>query len=299
MALGRVKNWIAEVLTASDLNAEFNNILNNAISLISPLTGSLDADGKEIVLDAGGNSSITSDTNNLVDIKLSGTDLFKFDGTVTTPVNGLQFTAAAASSEPDITAFGSDTDISINQVPKGAGKLQHSGTDYSVWREISARTTASSDATISFTWAGISYKTVVIQLNNVLPATDDVDLYIRTSTDGGVGYDSGASDYRWAIATGARTDVADAQIICNAASTSAVGNVAGEGISGMINVHDPANTSRTTISGVVGYTIPAATSVISLDFMGQRLSAADVDGIQFSFSSGNIASGEFIVWGII
>lgn len=42
MALSRVKNWVAaEVLTASDLNAEFNNILNNAISLISPLTANL------------------------------------------------------------------------------------------------------------------------------------------------------------------------------------------------------------------------------------------------------------------
>ena len=39
MALTRVKTWIDdEVLEASDLNAEFNNILDNAISLISPAT---------------------------------------------------------------------------------------------------------------------------------------------------------------------------------------------------------------------------------------------------------------------
>lgn len=49
MALSRVKSWIAnEVLTASDLNAEFNNILNNALSLISPLTGNLNANLKSI-----------------------------------------------------------------------------------------------------------------------------------------------------------------------------------------------------------------------------------------------------------
>ena len=42
MAISRVKVWIAnEVLTASDQNAEFNNILNNALNLISPLTGDL------------------------------------------------------------------------------------------------------------------------------------------------------------------------------------------------------------------------------------------------------------------
>lgn len=45
MAISRVKTWIAgEVLTASDLNGEFNNIINNALSLISPLTANLDFD---------------------------------------------------------------------------------------------------------------------------------------------------------------------------------------------------------------------------------------------------------------
>ncbi len=48
MALTRVKTWTSEVLTSSDLNAEFNNILNNALSLISPLTASLAAGGFDI-----------------------------------------------------------------------------------------------------------------------------------------------------------------------------------------------------------------------------------------------------------
>lgn len=40
MALARVKTWVAgNVLTANDLNAEFNSILSNPISLISPSTG--------------------------------------------------------------------------------------------------------------------------------------------------------------------------------------------------------------------------------------------------------------------
>ena len=43
MALSRVKTWAAEILTFSDLNAEFNNILNNPIALISPLTANVAA----------------------------------------------------------------------------------------------------------------------------------------------------------------------------------------------------------------------------------------------------------------
>ena len=42
MALARVHVWIAgEVLTASDLNNEFNSILNNPTALITPLTANL------------------------------------------------------------------------------------------------------------------------------------------------------------------------------------------------------------------------------------------------------------------
>ena len=48
MSISRVKSWISgEVLTASDLNNEFNNLLNNALSLVSPLTGDLDFNGNK------------------------------------------------------------------------------------------------------------------------------------------------------------------------------------------------------------------------------------------------------------
>ena len=46
MAISRVKTWIAaEVLTAATLNAEFDNILNNALSLVSPWTANMAAGG--------------------------------------------------------------------------------------------------------------------------------------------------------------------------------------------------------------------------------------------------------------
>jgi hypothetical protein len=42
MSLARVKVWIpGDVLTAADLNGEFNNIINNPITLISPSTGAI------------------------------------------------------------------------------------------------------------------------------------------------------------------------------------------------------------------------------------------------------------------
>ena len=75
MALSRVKTWSAgEVLSASDLNSEFNNILNNALSLISPITGTLDLNANELILDADADTSITSDTDDQIDFKIGGSD---------------------------------------------------------------------------------------------------------------------------------------------------------------------------------------------------------------------------------
>jgi len=49
MALSRIKNWVPlEILFAADLNAEFNNILNSALSLISPLTANLNVNNFQL-----------------------------------------------------------------------------------------------------------------------------------------------------------------------------------------------------------------------------------------------------------
>ena len=75
MALSVFKTYSSgEVLSASDLNSSLSTIHNNALSLISPLTGTLDANGNEIVLDADADTSITADTDDQIDFKLGGTD---------------------------------------------------------------------------------------------------------------------------------------------------------------------------------------------------------------------------------
>lgn len=81
MALARLKDWDSgEVLTASDLNAEINNILNNAISLLSPLTGTLDFNGKELILNVNQDTSITADTDDRIDFRLGGSDVVVWTG---------------------------------------------------------------------------------------------------------------------------------------------------------------------------------------------------------------------------
>ena len=49
MALSRLTTWSSgQVLTASALNAEFDQLINSSLSLISPLTGTLDANNNQV-----------------------------------------------------------------------------------------------------------------------------------------------------------------------------------------------------------------------------------------------------------
>ena len=75
MSLARVKTWSSgEVLNASDLNAEFDNLLSNALSLVSPITGTLDLNGNELVLDLDADTSITADTDDQIDFRMGAAD---------------------------------------------------------------------------------------------------------------------------------------------------------------------------------------------------------------------------------
>ncbi len=122
MAVTRTKTWIAgEVLTASDLNTEFNNVLSNGESLGFPATTSKDFDGQELILDSDADTSITADTDDRIDFKLGGVDLFRFDGTTASLVNGLDFVGSIATADVAILTMGSDTNIDLDLQTKGSG----------------------------------------------------------------------------------------------------------------------------------------------------------------------------------
>lgn len=124
MAISAAKTWIpGEVLTASDLNSEFARIYTNAgsgsQSLNWPATSSKDFDGNILILDADADTSIRADTDDQIDVKLGNVDLFKFDGTTASSINGFAFTATASGTDPGITTFGGSTFIDFDFNLKG------------------------------------------------------------------------------------------------------------------------------------------------------------------------------------
>jgi len=111
-------------------------------------------------------------------------------------------------------------------------------------------------------------------------------------------YDSGVSDYRWGIGGGEETDsTGDTKIVINYNSTNSIGSGAGEGCDFVAYIKRPDQTVNTAIHGNTGW-YKNDDELESQVFYGKRQSAADVDGIQFLFSSGNVASGEFTLYGV-
>tara|TARA_R110000824_G_scaffold148888_2_gene318840 strand:+ start:128 stop:1024 length:897 start_codon:yes stop_codon:yes gene_type:complete len=162
---------------------------------------------------------------------------------------------------------------------------------------ISSSGVVSNVANISFTgFDATKYDNYQFWFQNIIPATDEAKLYARTSSDGGSSYDSGASDYR------NYNDNRDHMMITNSGVGAGTNEV---GISGNLNIFNPHLTTYTWLSPIGLSYADAYGAVFCLAIIGgdpygglQRLSNDDVDGVRFYFSSGNITSGEIVMYGI-
>lgn len=89
MSLSRVKTWIAgETLTANDLNAEFDNILDNPTSLITPWTGTVNANSN-ILANAIYTHTVQSFTSTDATPSVAGGTVFKTANASSTTITAL------------------------------------------------------------------------------------------------------------------------------------------------------------------------------------------------------------------
>jgi hypothetical protein len=245
-------------------------------------TGSnIDMNGTELILDANGNTSITADTDDQIDFKIAGADDFRITANTVSVLSG---TTLNIDSGATIANSGTAT---------GFGGLS-----------FIAGATASSSASVSFA-SGISstYETYVITFNNVVPATDTVTFNMRTSTDGGSSYESSSGNYRYVCERGSQggtgvTGSASATEIILVAAGSGIGSDTGEGFNGIAYLYHPSNSGLYTSISSHGHYQDGAADSMYYQSSGTRIAAADVDAIQFYFSSGNIESGEINLYGM-
>ena len=197
--------------------------------------------------------------------------------------SGFVLTSTGASSLPTF------------QAPSGGGSLV-------LLSSATPTGVASADFGTVFT---STYTTYVIELINLFPVTDGVNLWLRISDDSGVSYEAGAADYAWSnigytMATSpagnGTGDNSDAQIILNDTGNT-IGNAAGEGCSFTIKVFDPSAATVTPFTHH-GYTATGATIRKFVVGAAAQIVAAAVTGFQVLFSSGNIATGTIKVYGM-
>jgi hypothetical protein len=157
---------------------------------------------------------------------------------------------------------------------------------------------ASAVATVDFTGLTSDYDEYEIHLQNVVPVTDAVTLHVLTSANNGSSWDTGAGNYRY-YGTDRTTidgDGGDTKIPLGLANS--IGSDTNEtGVCGVLRVFRPAAAEYTNMNFMGGY-ISSAGVARPVQMFGYRLSAAAVNGIQFLFSSGNVETGFFKLYGV-
>jgi len=150
-------------------------------------------------------------------------------------------------------------------------------------------------ANVSFTQFDASkYDHYEFWFQHLIPATDNVSLLGHVSTDGGSNYDTTDGNYHAAGAV----DFTGLVVVY-----SAIGSDSNEfGFSGDFRLFAPHNASAFTYSHSQGTFQATNSAVYGPEINGAtesaHLAAQDTDAIRFAFSSGNIESGEIVMYGI-
>lgn len=165
---------------------------------------------------------------------------------------------------------------------------------------------ASASATLDFTsLMTADYDTYVFDIIDLRPATDNVALHMRTSTDNGANWDSSAGAYYWRTDIVALDGTSTAPTLASSTTSATemtlapgVGNAANEGVSGEVVLRGVNGTTRRKAIHFEGEAEDPSgiTRLIRSD--GHRNNAANIDAARFYFSSGNITSGTINLYGL-
>jgi hypothetical protein len=155
----------------------------------------------------------------------------------------------------------------------------------------------SSAATVDFTqFDSTAYDSYEFHFIDVLPATDASNLRLLTSSDtSSHSYDTGSADYL------KRYDATATAAFAQPLAQSTIGGAANEGVSivlMVVNPHTSAFTNITVVGGAFSLENGAHYQASEGRFGCKRLETAQVNAIRFKFDSGNIASGEIVMYGI-
>jgi hypothetical protein len=163
--------------------------------------------------------------------------------------------------------------------------------------------TASASATLDFTSVlSATYIDYLFEIDNLRPANDGKDLYMRLSVDNGANFlASGYTSAMWYYASaafGTAAGGASAMQLTPAAGGE-IGNAAAEGVSGQVMLFTPGNaTQAKRASFDLGISDKNAATPLFSHGVGSQSGTAAVNAVRFLFDTGNITSGVIRCYGI-
>jgi len=167
-------------------------------------------------------------------------------------------------------------------------------------------TTASNVASVTMGSSSLldnTYKTYKIIGTNIIPATDGANGHARVSIGGAVKSDASYSRCRMRMYDG-NASVSGYVSDANASTMGnffgeSIGTNGGENVNFESTIYNPSDTSTNTFFHVItaGRDLSPNSQMQLQEFVYTNSTAA-VDGVQFYFSSGNIESGTFKLYGL-
>lgn len=207
------------------------------------------------------------------------------------------------SDEVLLEALGTaETDTALVLHPDGAGGAEW-GSDMGGGGSLVLleQHSASASATLDFTsFIASDYDEYLIEILNLIPATNTVDLYVRLSTDGGSSYDAGANYNNATFGfdhTGSGLGGGTGQNQIAIRGTAEIHNNANYGVCGTMRLFGPGGSIYKRTSHQVSY-FNSGSRIALIIGNGVYLSATAVNALRLLFSSGNIASGTVRIYGV-
>jgi hypothetical protein len=238
---------------------------------------------------SGSTNIITTSTQSPVPytVQQGGTDASSFTAYApvcggTTSTGALQSTASAGSSGQVLTSNGSSSLPTFQAVPNGLVYISEQ--------------TASNSTSIAFTSGLTSYTALMLVFSGVVPATNNAQLELQMSANGGSsyvssGYTGGFNYFEYNSST-----------TYNASSTS-FWPMAGDQnsstgtINGVIFIHNVNIAVAPFINGNVSY-YDGGKSQYCMGIVGGSCTTTGLNAISLLMSSGNISSGRFVLYGL-
>lgn len=168
--------------------------------------------------------------------------------------------------------------------------------------ELVASATASASSSLAFTGLSSTYNSYLLTIGN-LDLSTTATLYLRTSTDGGSSYDSGASNYHQAYLQHIAATVSGAASLSQT-EIQLTGSAWGDGgtdgratVTGWVKILNAADADYTYIQAHL-FWYDFGSGMSQRISTGLRAANSDVDAFQILPSTGTMTIGEFRLYGL-